>query len=429
MPLPYRSFPHHKSCMLSVVNWRQPIRIAAGIVLCAVPAHLHAQQSLSLQDAIRIGLAQNPAARSSNDRIAVQRAQIVQARLRPNPRLYLQSEDLRPWDSNFSFADNTEDYGYVQQSVETFGKRRRRVESAESGLRKTEATHALELRQIAGGIATAYWQLAAARAEQVEWQRQLADFDRIVQYQSDRLQAGAAAGVDLLRTRVERDRVALSAAQAERMADNAAISFSREIGFPDARSVPLSDSLEQEYPVAEVPLAEAIESRPDVQASREAWNQAKDDLRLQHANALPNFDLLAGYKRNSGADTLYGAMQFDLPIFNRNQGGIATAKANVQLAQDDLSYARLLASSEIAMALNDYKRDETLVRSTLPGMDDRAGENERIVAEAYRSGGEDLLRYLDAERVLLETRVLAIQNWAEYQRAVTALKLAYGEEP
>ena len=62
-------------------------------------------------------------------------------------------------------------------------------------------------------------------------------------------------------------------------------------------------------------------------------------------------------------------------------------------------------------------------------MKDRAAQNEAIVAEAYRSGGEDLLRYLDAERILLETRTLAIQTWAEYQHAATALKLAYGEQP
>ena len=397
--------------------------------MVALAGSVHAQQPLSLQEAIRTGLNQNPAARSSTDRLEMQRAQLTQARLRPNPRLYLQSEDLRPWDSNFSFADNTEDYGYVQQSFETFGKRRKRIDYAQSTIRRGEATHALELRQIAGGIAAAYWQLAAARAEVAEWQRQLGNFDRIVQYQNDRLQAGAAAGIDLLRTRVERDRIALSAAQADRAAENAALNLARQIGLADATTLRLSDSLEQEYPVQEISIATAVENRPDVQASREAVSEANSDLHLQHANGLPNFDLLAGYKRNSGADTLYGAMQFDLPIFNRNQGGIATAKAGLLLAQDDLGYARLVAASEIRVAQSDYKRDQELVRSVVPGMDDRARQNETIVAEAYRAGGEDLLRYLDAERILIETRVLAIQTWAEYQRAATALKLAYGEEP
>ena len=53
----------------------------------------------------------------------------------------------------------------------------------------------------------------------------------------------------------------------------------------------------------------------------------------------------------------------------------------------------------------------------------------RLFAEAYRSGGADLLRYLDAEQVRLETKLLAIETWTEYQRAATALQLAYGEQP
>ena len=414
--------------MRHVASWRR-YRVLAGLVLAALSGHLHAQQSLSLRDAIRFGLAQNPAERSSSDRVELQRAASTQARLRPNPRLYLQSEDLRPWDSNFSFVDDTEDYGYIQQSFETFAKRRKRVDFAQVGLQRSEAIHAQEQRQIAGAIAGAYWRLAAARAESAEWQRQVANLDRMVQYQSDQLQAGAAAGVDLLRTRMERDRVALSAAQVDRTSENAAIDFARETGSLNARTARLTDPLEQEHPVEELPVAAAMESRPDLQASHVALNQAESDLRLQHANALPNLDLLAGYKRNSGADTLYAAMQFDLPIFNRNQGGIASARANLQLAQDDLSSIRLVAASEIETALSDYKRDQNLVHSTVPGMEDRADQNEKIIAEAYRSGGEDLLRYLDAERALLETRVLAIQTWEDYQHAVIALKLAYGEEP
>ena len=69
------------------------------------------------------------------------------------------------------------------------------------------------------------------------------------------------------------------------------------------------------------------------------------------------------------------------------------------------------------------------MRATLPGMGDRAVRNAAIIDDAYRSGGTDLLRFLDAERLLIETRLLSIQTWAEYQRSVVSLRLAYGEQP
>ncbi len=394
-----------------------------------MPATLDAQQSLSLQEAIRMGLAQAPEAQASSDRVELERARIPEARMRPNPRLYLSSEDLHPWDNNFSFENNTEDYGYLAYTIELDGKRGKRISYAEGDVSRSKAQHAYELAEIAAGIANAYWSAAATRATVAEWQHQLADFDRIVKYESDRVSAGANAGVDLLRTQVERDRVALSAAQAARDAEAASIDLGRRTASVSAGMAQLSDALEQERPIAELALSVAIEQRPDVAAARAALADAQADLRLQHADAVPNLDFLAGYKRNSGVDTAYGGLQIDLPLFSRNQGGIATAHASSQLAQDQLAYTRLSASSEIATAAGAYHRETDLVRSTLPGMNDRAARNASIIDDAYRSGGTDLLRFLDAERLLVETRLLAIQTWAEYQRSVVSLRLAYGEQP
>lgn len=403
--------------------------LCVTLLLCCAAAPLHAQTTLSLVEAIREGLAQAPEAHTSADRVEVQRAQIAGARVRPNPRLYVQSEDLRPWADNFSFPNNTEDYGYLSETFEIDGKRGKRIAYAESGLRRTEAEHTFALHGLAAGIAYAYWNAAATREIVGVWQAQLAAMDRSVQYQKDRVDAGATAGVDLLRTQIERDRIALSLAQAQRDADNASIELARRTASPAARTAVLTDSLEQERPVAEQAVTAAIEARPDVAAAREAVREAEADLRLQHANAVPNLDFLGGYKRNVGVNTVYGGLQYDLPFFNRNQGGIAMAGANRTLTTDQLAYTRLLAGSEIAAALNSYQRETALVHNTLPGMRERAEQNNAIVQDAYRSGGFDLLRLLDAERVLIDTRLLTIQTWAEYQRAVVALQLAYGVQP
>jgi cobalt-zinc-cadmium efflux system outer membrane protein len=361
--------------------------------------------------------------------VSLQRAQIAQARLRPNPRLYIQSEDLRPWGMSFSFPDSTEDYGYLSQTFEIDGKRDKRIAYAEGGLRRSEAERTLELRGIAAGIADAYWTAVATRGEVAEWKHQLGDFERIVQYQSARVQAGAAAGVDLLRMQIERDRIALSLAQAERDADAASIELARQTASPLIRTATLTDALEQERPVAAIPMSTAIDQRPDVDAARQAVLEAKADIRLQHADAVPNLDLLGGYKRNVGVNTLYGGLQLDLPLFNRNQGGVATAHANEQYAEDQLAYTRLNAGSQIATALSGYAREQALVSGILPGMDERALRNAAIISDAYHSGGADLLRYLDAERMLIDTRLLSMQTWTDYQKAVVSLHLAYGEQP
>ena len=400
---------------------------AAGFLLASCSAQ--AQNTLSLRQAIQVGLARAPEAHTSGDYVELQRAQITGAKLRPNPRLWISADDLNPWDKSFDFPNTTEDYAYLSQNFELDGRRGKRVDYTQKGLRRTEAEQRLTLRRIAAAIANAYWSAAAMRAQAADWKQQLADFNRLVQYQSDRVKAGATAGVDLLRVQIERDRVALSYAQAERNADAASIELARATALPAAESATLTDALEQQRTVPALPIAAAIEQRPDVQAALAAVTEAHSNVTLQHANGVPDLDFFAGYKRNVGADTIYTGVNIDLPFFNRNQGGVATAHAQVQLAEDHLAYIRLMARAQIATAVSGYTREQELVHGTLPGMDERAARNAAIIADAYRSGGADLLRLLDAERTLIDTRLLATQTWAAYQQAVVTLHLAYGEQP
>src|ERR1700757_3249068 len=101
--------------------------IGVAVVLHAVvglPAQ--GQTRLSLHDAIQQAR-NSPTARFAQAQVDAAQGGVTQAGLRPNPRLFLQSEDLRPWDNNFSFADNTEDYAYIGQTIETGGKRSGRL--------------------------------------------------------------------------------------------------------------------------------------------------------------------------------------------------------------------------------------------------------------------------------------------------------------
>ena len=58
-----------------------------------------------------------------------------------------------------------------------------------------------------------------------------------------------------------------------------------------------------------------------------------------------------------------------------------------------------------------------------------AKENLERMTEAYRIGGVDLLRYLDAERTQFDVEVNALRTLAEYQQAAVRLQLSYGVTP
>lgn len=409
---------------------RTRFAVGAAILIIGIsPVLLPGQQTLSLHQAVEEGL-RSPAALAYQGQADQTAALIQQAKLRPNPRLFLQSEDLRPWDSNFSMAENSESYVYAGQLIELDGKRGKRLDFAKSNASRAQATLSIQRQQLASRIANAYWSFAAASAAVALQKQNLQSADDVVRYHQERVDAGAMRGVDLLRMELERDRAKLALQTAEREANEARLQLFREIGRTSfSVDVQFTDPLTAIDPVQELSVDAAMAQRPDVIAARDAVTSARADVRLQHANAVPDLDLIGGYKRNTGNNTLYSSLQIQLPFQNRNQGEIARAEASVRTAEALRAQMELSARAEIEAARASYQRSLEIVQTTLPDMQNRAKEHLAILDDAYRTGGTDLLRYIDARRLAVEVELNALQRLAEYHTSAVRLQLAYGEQP
>src|SRR5262245_45629363 len=174
-----------------------------SFVLCLAP-HLYAQEPLSLDGAVRRALRNHPLLMAESARIAVAAGFQAQAGMRPNPRLTVQSENWtfsgapQPIASTF-----TDQFLYVSQLLETAGKRQRRIDLAEAGVRATHAERQVVIRQIVSRVKLAYW--AAAGAQRVvdllrENQQNLL---QTVRYHETQVREGAIAEADLVRVRLE----------------------------------------------------------------------------------------------------------------------------------------------------------------------------------------------------------------------------------
>ncbi len=406
------------------VRWGALLTVYA----CSVAAPCAGAQQLSLHEAVQQALA-GPQGQAIASRVEQAAGSVRQAGLGINPRLFLQSEDLRPWDNAFSFTQQTEDYGYVDQTFELDGKRHKRVTAATARLDQARANADLARAQIAGRVAAAYWNAVVLRDTAHLLEQDMNAVDEMVRYHKERVDAGAMRGIDLLRMQIERDRLLLALRAAERDAEQANLELFRQMGTRPQPVVALSEALDGIVPVEPVALGAVLGRRADVAAARDAVAAATAEVRLQRANGVPDLDLLGGYKRNSGANTAYAALQIPLPFHNRNQGEIARAQAGVSAAEADLATLDIQVRAEVAQAEQAYAREQEMVQRLLPEMRARAGENLRLMTEAYRIGGVDLLRFLDAERTDYEVGVSALRMEADYQQAALRLQLSYGVQP
>ena len=396
-----------------------------------IPLSLPAQQSLTLNDAVSTALAGHPLLAAGQQRIASATGQRRQAGLTFNPRLVLQAENLRfPGDTPYVVNRDNDYFAFLQQTLESSGKRGKRVELASLGLRTAELELEILRRQVAFRVRHAYWAAAGAQRSHELLVASQKNFQQIVEYHEIRVREGAMAESDLLRVRLESERIMLSANNAKLDADRARVLLFREMGeakFPEAR---LADPLElKDDRLLVTDLDQSVQRRAEVQLARAQLERARSALVLQQANARPNYDVLFGYKRTAGLNTALAGFQTDLPFLNRNQGNIESATADIKTAEANLAAAEAIVRAEAAAAQVEYEMRRRQITDFLGRFRQQAAETARIAQEAYRLGGADLLRLLDAERLRIEIELINDRALMEYRQSIVALETALGNQP
>ena len=105
---------------------------------------------------------------------------------------------------------------------------------------------------------------------------------------------------------------------------------------------------------------------------------------------------------------------------------MAAAVAEIRVAENNLKASEAMVKAELRTAEVEVRLRKKQVDETLGPLRRQAIETARIAQAAYREGGTDLLRLLDAERLRLETQLIFVQAMVEYRIAVVNLETAMG---
>lgn len=413
----------------TVVDWAKSRRQRWLFAFCFLQlgALAHAQQLLTLDDAVREALESHPALAVESQRITSVGALVQQAGLRPNPRLYIQSENWNIGSASTPVASTfTDQFLYAAQVLETGSKRQRRVELAQENVRLTQLERDILARQIVARVKLAYWSaVGAERIVQLLKQSQQ-NLQQTIEYHEVQLREGAIAEGDVVRVKLEGDRTNIAVENAQRDAMSAKLALLREMGRELFTDVRLVDSIDEQPPVPLVDIAQALENRPDLRQARQGIDQAKAGVRLQQAIAKQDVEVLSGYKRTVGVNTFMWGLQVPLPFFNKNQGNIAAAQSDVSVAESRVRALEIQIKAEIEAALRDAEARRQRLSSLVAGTLARADESVTIARAAYREGGTDLLRLLESERIYIELEVMNARMRMEYRQSLVTLETALG---
>jgi cobalt-zinc-cadmium efflux system outer membrane protein len=403
--------------------FRKFILIYLGTVLC------RAQPQLSLKDAIDKALQSRASLKADAERVVAAEGLRKQAGLFPNPEFQFQNENLRPGQT---YTRDVDTLAMINQQLDVLGKRKQRVELAGEGVLRAQAESELARWQVTQRVKLAYW---AARGSQ-EVQRVLKttadDFQKVVDYHVAQLSQGVIAEQDVLRVRLEGERLKISADLAFIEVNRSRMDLLKEMGQTDFSQVVLTEPLAPDSQFMPLGVEQALAQRIEIKVLRAALEQAIANVKLQDVVARPDLNLTAGYKRTQLPDTTNGvntaivSLRITLPTADKNQGNRIAAEAEVRRQQQLLAAVEAEVRADYAGALQEYESRRTEFLNALQPLREHAANIADIAAAAYAEGGTDLLRLLDAERTRLDAELAWARGMAEYRQSIVRLEAAEG---
>jgi outer membrane protein, heavy metal efflux system len=367
--------------------------------------------------------------RLAREEAAAAEARITAAGVLPNPGLSATREQLSGHPGVYH-----ETVFQVGQTFPIGGQRGFRREAARQ---TTEAARArlgsIRLR-LAFEVHRAYLRAAAAEADLAALAETTEVFRRVEESGRSRLAEGDISRFAQSRLQIERARYETLLARARLALTEA----SRELTLlvaPDSAGAGMlilpSELLGDLAAVATVTDVEtallAAAGRADVRAAEAEVEAAQAALTLQRRLRIPDVTLSGGYKHQ--ADGYQGAVlgvSVPLPLWDRNRGGIAEAKANLVAARTRRELALRSAESEIRRAWETRRslqeRMQLIGEMLLP---ESAGllETARL---AYAEDEMSLVELLDAADAYRGARESVTTLLAEYLSAVFELERASG---
>jgi cobalt-zinc-cadmium efflux system outer membrane protein len=375
-------------------------------------AQEHAEGALiTLEQVQKMASESNPTLRQAETEIRAARALQQQAGLYPNPTVGYTGDEIR----GGSVGGGKQGF-FVQQMVVTGGKLGRNrelfgkdiklaeIEAEEQKIRVQSAVKMAFLRVLAAQeLLDARRDLAAIAQDNVETQRRL-------------MNTGQADETEVLQAEVEAQRMRMAARMQENTLREEWRSLAAVIGQPEMPLGTVSGDLENGWPELneEQAVAAIAKESPAIRIADAAEARAQSVYVRARREAIPDVLLRGGLEYNH--ETL-GSVPFakgwegiaevslQIPLFNRNQGNVAAARADIERAGEEKKRIALTLRERAASAVDQYANARLMAVAYREEVLPRAKKAYGLMVEKYGRMLASYPRVLDAQRKLYELQI------------------------
>jgi cobalt-zinc-cadmium efflux system outer membrane protein len=392
-----------------------------------------ATERITLDEAIRLAVQHNHALEAVRATVLQNQSSEITANLRPNPVLMWDAQFipiLQPQKFDADYVDNSAQFDLgIGYTFERGKKRRHRLQAARDVTTQSRWQVTDNERLLTFNVASQFINALLAESTLDFAKQDLQSFQQTVDVSEARYKAGDMSEGDLLKIRLQLLQFQTDLAQAEVARVQALAGLRQLLGYesvPDQYDV----AGDLEYQPIRVGLdelkAEALRTRPDLQAAQQGVVAARSAWQLAIANGKRDVTGNFNYTHVSATNTGSFFANIQLPIFDRNQGEIARTSYVITQTQQQAAEAEQQAITDVVDAYYALQTNDQVIRLYQGGYVDNAKKSRDISEYAYRRGAASLLDYLDAERTYRANQLAYRQALASYMSALEQMRQAVG---
>jgi cobalt-zinc-cadmium efflux system outer membrane protein len=333
------------------------------------PAQLMPAQPIGLPDLERLALQHNPTLAQAAAFIDSARGKALQAGLPLNPTAGITGEQI-----GAGRAAGEWTWFYLQQEIVTGGKLRLSRLKYEQEAYAAEVQACAQRLRVVNAITEGYFDVLAAQRSVENHRRLKANAEDGLKTTEQLVNVGQANEPDLLQAKVEVQRAAVALRNAETRLRRDWEQLAAVVGVPTLPLQPVAGGLEPDAPPLgrDEALARLLAESPELAMARIEVKRDQIQLQRERREPVPNVIVRGGtgYNYETRNPTAEVGLAVRLPVFDRNQGTIRQAQADLARATAEVTRVELDLRRRFADAFSRYEtartEAETLRAETVP---------------------------------------------------------------
>ena len=396
---------------------------------------------LTLDLAIDLLVHNNLDLRSKYLEIPQSQADILNAGLRSNPVFYADSQ-LIPYGSYSAQrpGGQTQYDVNISHPFDLSGKRVARVTYATRAKHVVEAQYQNAVRLAIDQLYSAYVNVLAARQTVIYAKTAVTGLEQLLSVTKQLYEEDASLRPDVNRVIVQLNVGQVGLSESEEGLKRAKRDLAELLNIPaeQAESIEIRGPLQDlaPHPGSLPDLANLARTvRPDVTAYRLGILTAEANVALQKANRYPDvYMLYQPYTFQSNAPTGLKSptswalgVTVPIPLYNRNQGGIARAKLNVTQSAIELATVERQVVTQVQQAFNEYEVTRRTLEKIRKELEPAAKSIREDTEQLYIRGEVNVVILLNAQREYQNVVKQYLDTAVRHRRAMLTLNTAVGQ--